>query len=156
MDRTIGTCRVSSLFDNLFCKMIYTYFQPIQKYLHSIRVVTEETKQILAFDMKFPVRWDIAKQLTPQELINIKEQKLTEQVRYITFFCLYNEQNVNDAFDRIIYVIDKSIEEEKKQELLNKKIQELKDKFNELSLDDLQQLVFKTKTDEAEQALTGS
>jgi hypothetical protein len=136
---------------------IFAYLQYIHKYLHSVRNITDNGKKLFAFDMKFPAKWDIYKYLSDQELIHVKEQEVKDStVKFYTFFSQFIETEVNDNYDRIIHIIDKCVEEEKKLELMNQKIQELKSKFNELSLEDLESLVFKTKEDEKKQELTGS
>jgi hypothetical protein len=134
----------------------YEYIKHLQKYLHSIRHLTDNGKEVFAIDMKFPARWNVLKHCSTTELAQVKEQKKDEHHSYITFFSISNESGINETYDRVIFVIDKCIEEEKKAELLNQKIKELKEKFNELSLDELQQLVFKTKEDERKEELQGS
>lgn len=136
---------------------IFEYLQYIHKYLHGIRKLTDNNRKLFAFDMKFPAKWDILKHLSQEEMAYVVEQDYKdEKIKFYTFFSTFTEQEVNDNYDRIIRIIDKSIEEEKKKELMNKKIQELQSKFNELSVEDLENLVFKTKPDEEKQELTGS
>jgi hypothetical protein len=135
----------------------FKYIQYIQKYLHSIRFATDNGKRLLVIDMKFPAKWEVYKHLGPEELVNVLEQNYKDtSIKFLSFFAIYNEDEVSDLYDRIIRIIDKCIEEEKKAELLTQKIEELKNKFNELTLEDLESLVFKTKEDEKNTELTST
>jgi hypothetical protein len=122
----------------------YDYIQPIFHYLHSIRKINEPNKKVITFDMKFPIKWLVKEHIEESENIFLKLQDSTVDVNLFSFVGEFNEDMVNKIFDRIIYIIDKNIEIEKKQELLQQKISELQNRFNNMSLEELKQLKFTT------------
>jgi hypothetical protein len=129
----------------------FEYIRHLQKYLHSIRHLVDDNTDLLVVDVKFPSSWDIQKFLTPEEIPNVKRQKYdSTSINVYTFYAKMQETDVNDMYDRIIYVIDRNVEEEKKQRLLQEKIQELKERFDSLSLEELSQITFKTKEEESD------
>lgn len=127
----------------------FNYIEPLYKYLHSVRNIFENNKNLLVIDVKFPGEWEVDKFLSVQEKSSVKLQKGGE-VKLYSFFTVYTEQGVNDLYEIVINIINKNIEEEKKRELLDKKvkelkkvlenqIQELKNKFEVLPFEELQE-----------------
>lgn len=131
----------------------FIYIEPLSPYLVSIRKAVLEGNDIFTIDLRFPLKWEYSKYIGIDQHPNLSPIGMRFKVqtedkeagnRVITFFSAFLEFDINQLFEKVIYVIDKNIEHEKKMELLNKKIQELKVQFDQLSLEQLEGLKFQS------------
>jgi uncharacterized membrane protein YgaE (UPF0421/DUF939 family) len=139
-----------TLFINMNSITFFDYIEPLYNYLHSIRTIKEQGRKLVSFDIKLPLSWEVEGHLDEEEAITVKLQNANNEVNLYSFIKEFNADNVNMVFDRIIYILDKNIEQERKQELLNKYIEDLKSKVNEMSLSELEQLKISTNEEEHE------
>lgn len=127
---------------------------PLSKYLLSIRMVIKDQLMVFVIDLKMPPKWDIMKFLsTPEEKASVTLQKNSgDDEKIYSFFTTYSPEAVDELYNRVVSVINKSLEEEKKRKLFGEKLQELKksfdeqiqqlkDKFETTPLDELEKIV---------------
>lgn len=82
----------------------------------------------------------------PESGYEVKQQKIEgDLIYYIAYSAALS---FTELFDRVSEMIEYNLDKEKKTELFNEKIQELKKMFLEGNYDDLRKLDFKINTDQ--------
>jgi hypothetical protein len=112
-------------------------------YIHSIR----KLENYLSFDMKFPTKWSITKNIVENISVVAFETEDTNQ-KGISFVCEINEKSVNDIMVRISKIIKLNQEKEVKELMFKKVVDELKTTFEKTELDKLKKLYFDFEDDQ--------
>lgn len=115
----------------------YNEIEPLFPYLKSIR----KLKTYLSFDIEIPVTWKIPKKYTIEGKV-VEQEKVTTEVRVLSFVSDFNEDETNLTISNIKGLIEYNKEIEQKQVLFVNKVEELKRIFENQDLDKLQSLKF--------------
>jgi hypothetical protein len=117
---------------------LYKELKKLGNHLISIR----HAENFFFIDLKFPKSWLINQKLFEDKKVVPFSLKNNEDEAGISFVAEDNEAQFNNVINKILVVIKKNIEIEKKNQLLNDSIEKLKILFNKSKLDDLNHLEF--------------
>lgn len=111
---------------------MYKEIAELRPYFHSLR----EFNTDVSLDVKLPVLWDISTEQKDFPNIRIKEQDKNEKTKLISYLSSNNATGYLDVFKCVKFIISLNLDRERKERLLEEKINELKksfeDKMNEL------------------------
>ena len=107
-------------------------------------------------DLKFPKTWLINQKLFEEKKVVPFSLKNSENETGISFVAEDNSSEFGNVINTITNLINRNIEIEKKNELLNISIEKLKLLFNKSKLDDLKNLEFSINTKDLEHEDTES
>ena len=119
---------------------LYKLLLDVFPYLVSIR----KLQNYLSIDVEFPKSWKIPKKYVDEKTI-VEQESNKQDFRFFSFALEFNEQMMEKLFNNIIGIIKYNKEREEKDLLFNKKIQQLKQVFDQNRLDDLKSLEFNIK-----------
>jgi hypothetical protein len=119
---------------------LYKLLLDIFPYLVSIR----KLQNYLSIDIEFPKLWKIPKKYVDEKTI-VEQESSKADFRFFSFAVEFNEQSMEKLFNNIIGIVKYNREREEKEDLFNKKIQQLKQVFDQNRLDDLKSLEFNFK-----------
>lgn len=128
----------------------YKEIIPFVEYIHSIR----KLESYLSFDMKFPVKWSIPKNIIDEGQVigfDVEDQNF----KGITFICSINEKDVSSIVVKIGKTIKLNKERELKEKLFKQTVEQLKQTFEKTDLDKLQNLYFDFDEGELDTDLDG-
>jgi tRNA uridine 5-carbamoylmethylation protein Kti12 len=115
----------------------YKEIVPFVEYIHSIR----KLETYLSFDMKFPIKWSIPKNIVDEGQVIAFEVE-DQNTKGITFICPINEKEVSSILVKIGKTIKLNKERELKERLFKQTVEQLKQTFEKTDLDKLQNLYF--------------
>jgi len=111
---------------------MYKEIAELRPYFHSLR----EFNTDVSLDVKLPLLWDITPVLKDYPNVRIKEQDKNDKTKLISYISNNNASGYNEVFRCVNSIITLNLDREKKERLLEEKINELKksfeDKMNEL------------------------
>lgn len=118
---------------------MYKEIAQLRPYFFSIR---EFNATEVSFDIKLPLLWDVSLDVTGRPLCRFKEQDRNEVTKLISFVGPKTEAGYNDLFESVKSIITFNMDKERKERLLEEKINELKKLFQEKDLSSLESLKF--------------
>lgn len=128
----------------------YKEIAPFVEYIHSIR----KLETYLSFDMKFPIKWSIPKNIVEEGQVIAFEVE-DQNTKGITFICPINEKEVSSILVKIGKTIKLNKERELKERLFKQTVEQLKQTFEKTDLDKLQNLYFDFDEGELDTDLDG-
>ena len=131
---------------------LYSELKKLGKHLISIR----RAEMFYFIDLKFPKTWLINQKLFEEKKVVPFSLKNSENETGISFVAEDNSSVFSNVMNTITNLINRNIEIEKKNELLNISIEKLKLLFNKSKLDDLKNLEFSINTKNLEHEDTES
>lgn len=115
----------------------YKELSPFVDYLHSIR----KLKNYLSFDMIFPTKWSLPKNLVDEgQIVGFEAEN--QSLKGISFVSSIDDTEVSKTISRISKVIKLNKEKELKERLFKETVERLKSTFEKTDLDKLQNLYF--------------
>ena len=117
---------------------LYKELKSLGKHLISIRYA----ESFFFIDLRFPKSWLINQKLFEEKKVVPFSIKSNEDETGLSFVAGDDEVEFNSVLQKILSIINKNIEIEKKNQLLNVTIEKLKVLFNTSKLDDLSHLEF--------------
>jgi len=120
----------------------YKELIPFMDYIHSIR----KLESYLSFDMKFPIKWNLPKNLGEEGQL-IPFEVGVENLKGWSFVSKIDESEVSSLLTKILKVIKHNKEREIKERLFKETVDRLKSTFEKTDLDKLQKLYFDFETD---------
>jgi hypothetical protein len=126
----------------------YKEIIPFMDYIHSIR----KLENYLSFDMKFPNKWNMPKNVTDESQI-IPFEVGIENMKGISFVSKLDESDVSITLTKVLKIIKYNKEREIKERLFKETVDRLKSTFEKTDLDKLQKLYFDFETDYNENSL---
>jgi hypothetical protein len=120
----------------------YTEIQPYSDYIHSIR----RLKNYISFDMLFPVKWGIPKNITEEgSVVSFKSED--QNFKGVSFVCEFNRNSIDDAIIKIVKIIKINKEKEIKENLFKRAVDDLRKIFEKTELEKLKNLNFDLEGD---------
>ena len=116
---------------------MYKELQDIFPYLISIR----KLENYVSLDIQFPTQWKLPKKYVDPEK-TLEQTSKDSNFRAFSFAVSFEEPQIKKIFENVKGIISWNIEREMKEELLQKKVNELKMFFEKNSLDSLKSLQF--------------
>ena len=126
----------------------YKELVPFMDYIHSIR----KLENYLSFDMKFPSKWNMPKNMT-DESQTVPFEVGVETSKGISFISKLDESEVSSVLTKILKIIKYNKEREIKEKLFKETVERLKSTFEKTDLDKLQKLYFDFESDYSETSL---
>ena len=126
----------------------YKEIAPYAEYLHSIR----KLDLYLSFDMKFPNKWSIPKNIVDEgQVIGFEVEDPNS--KGVTFVTPINEREVSSTLVKVGKIIKLNKERELKERLFKQTVEQLKQTFEKTDLDKLQNLYFDFDEDDVDTSL---
>ena len=126
----------------------YKELVPFMDYIHSIR----KLENYLSFDIKFPVKWSLPKNINEEGQI-IPFEVGVENLKGWSFVSKLDESEVSLVLTKILKIIKYNKEREIKEKLFKETVDRLKSTFEKTDLDKLQKLYFDFESDYSETSL---
>jgi hypothetical protein len=115
----------------------YTELSPFVEYLHSIR----KLKNYLSFDMVFPSKWSLPKNLVEEgQIVGFEAEN--QNLKGISFVSPIDDSEVSKNLAKIAKIIKLNKEKELKERLFKETVEQLKSTFEKTDLDKLKNLNF--------------
>lgn len=115
----------------------YTELSPFVEYLHSIR----KLKNYLSFDMVFPSKWSLPKNLLDEgQIVGFEAEN--QNLKGISFVSSTDDSEVSKNLAKIAKIIKLNKEKELKERLFRETVEQLKSTFEKTDLDKLKNLNF--------------
>ena len=115
----------------------YTELSPFVEYLHSIR----KLKNYLSFDMVFPSKWSLPKNLIEEgQIVGFEAEN--QNLKGISFVSPIDDSEVSKNLAKISKIIKLNKEKELKERLFKETVEQLKSTFEKTDLDKLKNLNF--------------
>jgi hypothetical protein len=115
----------------------YTELSPFVEYLHSIR----KLKNYLSFDMVFPSKWSLPKNLVEEgQIVGFEAEN--QNLKGISFVSPIDDSEVSKTLSKITKIIRLNKEKELKERLFKETVEQLKSTFEKTDLDKLKNLNF--------------
>ena len=115
----------------------YTELSPFVEYLHSIR----KLKNYLSFDMVFPSKWSLPKNLVEEgQIVGFEAEN--QNLKGISFVSPIDDSEVSKNLSKIAKIIKLNKEKELKERLFKETVEQLKSTFEKTDLDKLKNLNF--------------
>ena len=115
----------------------YTELSPFVEYLHSIR----KLKNYLSFDMVFPSKWSLPKNLLEEgQIVGFEVEN--QNLKGISFVSPTDDSEVSKNLAKIAKIIKLNKEKELKERLFRETVEQLKSTFEKTDLDKLKNLNF--------------
>lgn len=115
----------------------YKEIAPFVEYIHSIR----KLETYLSFDMTFPAKWSIPKNIVDEgQIIGFEVEDRNS--KGVTFVCPIGEKEVSSILVKIGKTIKLNKERELKERLFKQTVEQLKQTFEKTDLEKLQNLYF--------------
>jgi hypothetical protein len=115
----------------------YTELSPFVEYLHSIR----KLKNYLSFDMVFPSKWSLPKNLVEEgQIVGFEAEN--QNLKGISFVSPIDDSEVSKTLSKITKIIRLNKEKELKERLFKETVEQLKNTFEKTDLDKLKNLNF--------------
>ena len=126
----------------------YKEIVPFVEYIHSIR----RLESYLSFDMKFPNKWSIPKNIVDEgQVIGFEVEDPNS--KGVTFVTPINEREVSSTLVKVGKIIKLNKERELKERLFKQTVEQLKQTFEKTDLDKLQNLYFDFDEDDVDTSL---
>lgn len=126
---------------------MYEFIEPLKPYFFSLR----EIKDNVSLDLKLPVKWKYEKIAQIYKTLRLKVQDKNDKDVLISFICTATQEGYDIVIECAKEVVEKNLEEEKKRELFDKKVREMRSMFESSSLEDLEKLKFEKDVTEADE-----
>jgi len=115
----------------------YKELSPFVEYLHSIR----KLKNYLSFDMVFPSKWSLPKNLVEEgQIVGFEAEN--QNLKGISFVSPIDDSEVSKTLTKITRIIKLNKEKELKERLFKETVEQLKSTFEKTDLDKLKNLNF--------------
>lgn len=118
---------------------MYKEIAELRPYFFSIR---EFNSTEVSLDVKLPLSWEASLNVTKHPNIRFKEQDRNEQTKLMSFVSQKTEIGYKELFECVKGIITFNMDKERKERLLEEKINELKKLFQEKDLNSLEGLKF--------------
>lgn len=119
---------------------MYKFIKTLRPYFFSLR----EIKGNVSLDLRLPITWKYESISQIYKTLQVKVQDKNEKDVLVSFIGVANEDGYGTVFRCANDVVEKNIEEEKKRELFEKKVREMREMFENMALDQLENLNFKS------------
>jgi hypothetical protein len=126
----------------------YKEILPFMDYVHSIR----KLESYLSFDMKFPVKWNLPKNLNEEGQL-IPFEVGVDNMKGWSFVSKIDESEISSVLTKILKIVKHNKEREIKERLFKETVERLKSTFEKTELDKLQKLYFDFESDYDETSL---
>lgn len=124
---------------------LYKELLPFVDYIHSIR----KLKTYLSFDMVFPNKWSMPKNITEEgQIVGFDSED--PNMKGVSFVAAIDEKEVSLIIGKIGKIIKMNKERELKEKLFKQTVDQLKQTFEKNGLDKLQNLYFDFEETEPE------
>jgi len=124
---------------------LYKELLPFVDYIHSIR----KLKTYLSFDMVFPNKWSMPKNITEEgQIVGFESED--PNMKGVSFVAAIDEKEVSLIVGKIGKIIKMNKERELKEKLFKQTVDQLKQTFEKNGLDKLQNLYFDFEETEPE------
>lgn len=123
---------------------MYEILKPLRPYFFSLR----EIKGNVSLDLKLPSKWKYEKTVSVYKTLKIKVQDKNDKDVLVSFISDASADGYNTALQCANEVVEKNVEDEKKRELFDKKVREMRALFEESKLGDLENLKFESNVQE--------
>lgn len=117
---------------------MYKEITELRPYFHSLREFNKE----VSFDLKLPLSWEITPDSSVFKSVIFKEQDKNEKTKLVSYIAPKTEAGYVEVFKCVKHVITFNLEKERKERLLEEKINELKKLFQDKDLELLETLKF--------------
>lgn len=117
---------------------MYDIIKSLRPYFFSLR----EIKDNVSLDLKLPSSWKYEKIASVYKTLQIKVQDKNDKDVLISFVSSATQNGYDTTFKCANEVVEKNLEEEKKRELFDKKVREMRGMFESLTLEQLERLKF--------------
>ena len=117
---------------------MYEFVRTLKPYFFSLR----EIKENVSLDLKLPVSWKYEKIAQVYKTLQLKVQDKNDKDILISFICTATAEGYEIAYQCAKEVVEKNLEEEKKRELFDKKVREMRAMFENMGLEELEKLNF--------------
>ena len=115
----------------------YTELSPFVEYIHSIR----KLKNYLSFDMVFPSKWSLPRNLVEEgQIVGFEAEN--QNLKGISFVSPIDDSEVSKSLAKIAKIIKLNKEKELKERLFKETVEQLKSTFEKTDLDKLKNLNF--------------
>ena len=133
---------------------LYKEFSGILPHLKSVRKLEE----YISFDMSFPITWKIPKKFVNEEITHFHQSTGDEKI--VSFVPKMDENDMDKVITNLKNIIKYNQEREEKEQLFQKKVEEMKALFEKSTLASLKTLTIQIKTkipklDEDEETISG-
>lgn len=118
---------------------LYDHISEFKEYFNSIRLHND----IIILDIKLPVNWEFSKLV--KDGVSTKVNNKTEDQQLVSFYAPFTKNDTDKLIKQVREIIKWNKDLEEKDELLTKKIFELKKIFNENKVTSLRRLDFNFK-----------
>jgi len=123
---------------------VYEIIKSLRPYFFSLR----EIKGNVSLDLKLPTKWKVDEIASIYKTLKIKVQDKNDKDVLISFISEANQEGYDTTLQCANEVVEKNIEEEKKRDLFDKKVREMRALFEESKLDELEHLKFESNVKE--------
>lgn len=117
---------------------MYKEIIELRPYFSSLREFSND----VSLDVKLPLSWGIFYTKEAYPLTKFKEQDKNEVTKLVSFISPKTEQGYLEVFKCVKFIITSNLDKERKERLLEEKINELKKLFQEKDLESLENLKF--------------
>lgn len=117
---------------------MYKFIESLRPYFFSLR----EIKENVSLDLKLPVSWKYEQIAQVYKTLQIKIQDKNDKSVLVSFVSTATEDGYETVHRCANEVVEKNLEEEKKRELFEKKVREMREIFDKLGLDELEKIKF--------------
>lgn len=115
----------------------YRELEPFLDYIHSVR----RLKNYLSFDMKFPQKWILTKNIIDNSEVLPFDVK-DDESKGFSFVSVIEEESITETLSKVSKIIKMNKDRELKESLFKKYVEELKTTFEKNNLEKLQNLHF--------------
>ena len=117
---------------------MYEIIKSLKPYFFSLR----EIKDNVSLDLKLPVSWKYEKYAQVYKTLQLKVQDKNDKDVLLSFICSATEEGYEIVLQCAREVVEKNLEEEKKRELFDKKVREMRELFENMGLEELEKIKF--------------
>lgn len=117
---------------------MYEIIKSLKPYFFSLR----EIKDNVSLDLKLPTTWKYEKIAQVYKTLQLKIQDKNDKDVLISFISTATKEGYEITLQCAREVIEKNIEDEKKRDLFDKKVRDLRNMFEKMGLEELERLKF--------------
>lgn len=117
---------------------MYKEISELRPYFHSLR----EFNTDVSLDVKLPLLWEINPNIKEFPNVRLKEQDKNDKTKLISYITSNSLEGYDEVFSCVKSIVTLNLDRERKERLLEEKINELKKLFKEKDLNLLESLKF--------------
>lgn len=119
---------------------MYKNIEPLRPYFFSLR----EIKENVSLDLRLPTSWKYQNIVQVYKTLDVKVQDKNDKNILVSFISVATEDGYDTAFQCANEVVQKNLEDEKKRELFDRKVREMRELFEKKGLNELELLKFES------------